>query len=508
MPSNMPIQREGAWPGNEPERMFLSSVKYIGGKRHVVAEFSSGSEKYCIREEFFPKAFFPCSSPSKEELVELLSSNGLNRLSAEVLNGIVELAFPDFSSLKAASQIIAERLGAKFRIIEPERQFLIEKNWNYFDAFEFQNGCPNPLGSVEFPDLYPDFLASSLHDTIASLLDSNPMRASEIAQRHSLSRLLKVPPSSMPSYPAMLFLENVFFASGFPVMETHFKVPEQEAFTGKSSVDFSALVSIVCSRPINNIGVETIDCSCCPASSLDSKNVLSSSEVNVRFLREAFYFNSVSSAWAKGFHAHNTFKLDRVARKEEYSFSAFPVGPFHRNETNAVLLADAFRLRIVGEAEIIGVRELHRVCTKRESFLSREVNFLKSMLESSEHKVKIERNAVLSSSGAMYYYLLGSPQQLYLDALTKASAEILSALPHLLCSKNSGFFEHKTAVAIESIAAEVSSELESIAVQANSSTKPAFCSLIVDSSVSHWLFRRLSDIYKVKKPLIGVTSPA
>ena len=424
----------------------------------------------------------------------------MKRARLESLNGKAEAIFNDFSSLQSALDAASAFQGVKYSALEPERQFLIEKDWNYFGLFSMGQDGPVPVESFSVPDSRADFLEGTVRESIVELASSRPRLAIETASKFASSRLLRIPVSSgFPESPVRIFIENVLFSGRAPIVDSKGQKSFERVFSSPV-IDFSGLVSLVCSEPVNNLGFETMNCGCCVPDSIDAKNILPSGRVNVRFLKEGFYFNSCSKAWANSFHESNDFRESRQLRKEEYGLSVFPSGPFSRGMEKEILLGDARRLQMSGDVEIISGSSYEWVCSKVESALSKEINSMKSALDSVSAGLETEKNLQLNSSGLLYYSE-GSCEKVFGSAVSAVASEVLCALPHAL---RSGFGQ-KLGVALEAISGAVASDLESIASSAGSRFSAGFCRAAVEPEFAHYIFREFSGLYNVKKPLVRIS---
>ncbi len=482
-------------------RMCLSGVSYNGPKRHIVVRFSNSGRGASFRYGFYPKAHFH-PGPRPGALKDFFSENGLRGIVVCEGGGVATVTAQDFSVLTQACHLAGRLHGAQYCVLAPERQFLIEKGWDYFDFFELGKAGPVPLGSFEFPDARLGFFSGSLEENISSLCKSDMALAFQTAQKMAFSRLLKIPLSQEAQCgPARAFLENVAFSSSVPILKPA-DAPAAMPSTG-ACVDFSGLLCLASSMPGNNLGFESLDCNCCRPPSADAKNVLASSTVKVRFLREGPYFNSVSSAWAEKFHFSMPSKDAREQRKEEYCYSSYPCGPFCRGQVFEVLLADAKRLQEGGEAEILSIQQLHWVCTLRESALSAQINSLRKGLESVFSAAEREKDLAITSGGLLYYTSASGPCPLYRSALSAIMSEILPGTARLLCSRTGGFFSPGLGLALECISAGICQELEQAAASSgHCRLNPGFARVLCDPEQAHPLFRSLSSIYGAGKPYI------
>ncbi len=489
--------------------VFLARAVYVPEKRQIVAEFSNRKEKYSKRYAFFPKMFFPLRGVSPEALKEVLSQCDLRRLRFDIEGGTATIFAATFSDLKKVNNLLGECLGFLCNLVEPERQFLIERGWDYFAPFAFDSGEPRRLDGTDFPEISLAYFAGSLSENFSQLAGSNRALAEELVLKIAMSRLLKVPLVEAESgiLAEELFLENVFFESSVPVSFDGKSRPRGTiAGGGMAEVDFSRLVSIAASRPLGNIGPESLNCRCCAPPSLSEKNALYSSLVRVKFLKEGLYFNSASRAWSEAFHSSHSEKDAREQRKREYYYDFHPAGPFTRGSEAEILFADALRLEAEGSAAIIGAAKPVWFCLNSESALSRGINSLKAIFLRASSSIEEQRVSLTASHGLFFSQSLqSSPAFYYSAALAETASKVLSSLPPILADPNGRFFDAPLAISFECLRHSIGAELESLAHSAGERPRLPEHGLrmLVDKASLLSLSSSFSGAYRVGKPFIG-----
>ena len=114
--------------------LYLTNVTYVDSKREVLAEFSNKFDKKVERYKFFPFILLP-KSIDGEKLKELLLSFSFKFFSLQEKENYFSLQSTSFVELKKIVSVLSKCFGKLPLVLEPERQFLIEKNWSYFDSF-------------------------------------------------------------------------------------------------------------------------------------------------------------------------------------------------------------------------------------------------------------------------------------------------------------------------------------------------------------------------------------
>ncbi|HZX19943.1 MAG TPA: hypothetical protein VFF13_02930 [archaeon] len=487
---------------------FLTSVNYIPEKRQVTVEFSNKEGKFSRRYSFFPKMHFSQEKISKENFFAVLPKDCVQKIRVTFNEKNATVFAATFSDLKRINNLLRKCFGVEYNLIEPERQFLIEKGWGYFDCFDVKDE-PILVDSSFFPDVTFDFLSDSLRETINDLLVNNKALARELVYRIVSSRLLKIPLVGREDSRDLddAFLENIFFESGKPVsLESKQAKTFEKYFFGKSKIDFSKLVMLLSARPFSNLGFESLNCNCCKPVSVDSENVLPSSLVKVKFLRDGFYFDSISKTWAESFHDSHDFNEERSARKREYFSQHFPTGPFFRNKEEFILLGDALGLSRNGFVEILSENDFEWFCVEKESALSKRVNYLKNTLVVLDASLKKESDLVVASKGLFYSQSLDlNPDFFYKKTLEKIVSKIFSSLPISFSNLNSRFFDKKLAVCFESVLGNIFRDFEEVvASSSNSRVSFADSSALLDSSELLSVSRKFAELYSVDRQFLGL----
>ena len=493
-----------------PDTFFLASVSYIPEKRQVVADFSGSGGKVSRKYSFFPKMFFPLKGISRESFREALSFHDLKRVKTDFSGGVATVFGATFADLKKVNNALEKFFGFSANLVEPERQFLIGKNWSYFDCFSLDGSEIIKEKRFDFPEAGAGFFSGSLKENVSSLMKVNRPLALDITERIALSSILKIPliESEQRKDAAEIFLENVLFETGAPLSRRSSSVKKNfHAPRNAVEIDFSAALSGLCAAPSNNLGFESVNCPCCAPSSLDGENVLPSTLVEVRFLREGLYFNPFSKSWAEKFHNSRPLRGEREGRKKEYFYDFFPAGPFRRNSTDSIMLADALALEKEGFAEILRPARLEWHCTASRSVLSKNVDFLKDSIVLLDSLIKNESSAVVASKGLFFSQALeSSPQFFYRALLKKTMLSIMASLPRLLSSPESRFYSESLASAVECIASGMLCDFEEMALSEGSrvSLNAGFSTAVLDRAPKMSVLKRFEGSLKLEKGLLSL----
>lgn len=359
---------------------FLAKAAYIPEKRQAVLEFSSGQKKFSKRYGFFPFFFLP----NNQSYLGALKKWGLKKIKLEALDEKkVRVIGATFYDLIQAAKIIETSFGKQVLLLPPQKQFLIEKNWGYFDSFEIRGGEVIKSEKMFAPEVFFELFSSSIEKAFFDLKNSDESAASEFLQKICLSNILKTEIANLPAFSAELgdvFLENIFFKYGYPILFEKDFSPKKTGNdglnpvgSGVAKISFLKSLNSILAFPFHNVGFDSINCECCKNYG-DSQNVSPSSLVWARFLVDGLYFESSFMGWAKKFHESEQFKKQRVEFQKEWGFDSVPAGPFFSNQKHSIPLADYWFLSKNNFVEkSFEFSEKVWFCKKKESFLSKEL---------------------------------------------------------------------------------------------------------------------------------------
>jgi hypothetical protein len=444
-----------------PNTLYLTKVHYIEEKRRILAVFSNCKEKRSKSFSFFPSFFLGKRIPLKE-LGSILSNYNPQKFRLREKPRAFQITASTFTDLKCLANLCLEAFGQRPLLVEPERQFLIERGWSYFDPFQFFQEKPVKSNNEAFPETRIDSLPEPLPATIQQLLTQNRQNALDFMRGIALSKVLKLPAESLPQNSLLemeTLFENLFFKNGLAAPA------ESQGSLAKSpgkrlhcpdaiEMDFSELWPLLLTVPFYNLGFDSIDCNCCTPKSAFESNILPHSTARARFLSEGFYFESMVPGYARRFHATNPLGENRMRVMREFYLNYIPVGPFHRGQEAELLLCDALDLCGKGNAGLLDTAQLHWFCLKNESFLSAELRRLNSRIVSLSSQLAAEERAAFRQHNLRAERVLsGNLDFLFKKALHKTMKQMYCAVPmHLLDSK-SRFFLKPLAESIEAVQA-------------------------------------------------------
>jgi hypothetical protein len=417
---------------------YLCNAVYSAKKKRVKIEFSNLNEKISIS---FP--FTPCILIHRNSLdasMEKLLFSGSQKIE-EASNGIKVFSH-DFAFLEYLNSIIDN----KGILLPAETQFLLSKNWSFFDSFEVGNEIKK-IGFNGIPEIKLN--SDSLSSILSEMLSYSAKDSKNLMHKIILSNILALNPTKIPSSkPKILdsFIESILFKNGFAFEK---KKPKFDSGFSKKSrlnefkeVSFSSVWPTLLSFPFYNVGFDSVNCSCCKPEDLSAGNVLPSSLVEVEFLEDGIYFDSVNEKWSSFFHFNAEGKEKRLKRKSEWHLRKLPSGPFFRKDVLRIPLFDALNLNKERKVVFLDDHYLEWSCRKKENFISKELNKLSKQILFFEKKInEAELNSIKEHGIAFSLFLQENAEFNFFSEFLVTLKTLFYSLPFHLSSFSSSFFD-------------------------------------------------------------------
>ena len=487
---------------------FLSGAAYAGQKREIFAEFRRGNERFSRRFRFFPKIFVP-KRFSPELLKSLLSVLSLQNFSVKEREFSNEISFSDFSGLGQASALIESSLGYKPIVLNPGRQFLLEKNWAFFRAFGMESLESLPM---EFPEAILPMFSEPVSATIQGLLSDGDGIAEAICQKMALSSILCVPVESLPETSQLLaetFVENALFSNGFAFERfPHDRAAWQKngfAHNGGlgSELDFSSVWPAFFHRAFFNIGFETLNCGCCRPESFSDRNVLPSSFAETEFLSNAFFFQPFSRSFACAFHEKAPFRESREKRMREFFLSAPEAGPFFFGQREMLPLEDAKTLHASGAGRILpeDKSKLEWFCLKRGSFAGAGIAGLQEKAAEAGRLAFAEQKR---ASKIGDFLQTTNPRLVFFRSFSKAALSLADAVPRYLAWHNAKFFSPQIMRALLGVQETVLAKFEAFSSKNGERTVLGRSKAFVEGYSGFFLAKDFSANQKIPQPKVRI----
>ncbi|MEW6294728.1 MAG: hypothetical protein AB1467_00330 [Candidatus Diapherotrites archaeon] len=461
------------------KKFFLESACYNEGLRQVAVKFSNNENSELVRHKFFPYFYVPVNSKKEFLLLnELLRAFGTKKLKLQKIKGenfLVKAV--SFSALKEFHSLLCASTSLRPLLPKPERQFLIEKDWSYFDSFTLIESNAEKVNEFCFPEIELDFLPSKLKEFVSGLLLSDNTAAKKLLESIALSNLLCLHVTELPKNENEItdaLLEKIYFKNGIAFNErknlffgNEFEKKKfYESKSIKCELDFSHVLSTLLCFPFFNASIDSMDCDCCRPESLEAKNLSPSSLIEVKFLSDGFYFESMNPYYSSAIHNCLEGKQKRMKLKQEWFLNSIPLGPFYRNQVLRVSLCDISPLIHKNQAVIMQDHELHWFCRSKESFLSKELFELNNSIVQTERRInESEAEKAMKSSLSAFTELEYSAEFNYLKVFNSKAKHLFEGIPKNLASKNSKFFSLDLAEAIECIKNQTLQKFRELTVQ-------------------------------------------
>lgn len=179
-------------------------------------QFSQLNIRRVVRLPFFPSFFVSNTAISFEDLKKVLLQEK-KRFKLEQGTQALKVTASTFSDLNCLANVLFKETGLRAPVLKPERQFLLERDWGYFDCFTFfseKNFAK--AGFVSLPKVKLPFFSEPLHETVQQLSKEDKRLAEKIIGLVAASNRLKLPIADLSNDLAMqekVSLENALWKS-------------------------------------------------------------------------------------------------------------------------------------------------------------------------------------------------------------------------------------------------------------------------------------------------------
>lgn len=449
-----------------PTQAWLINARYYEDKKAVAVEFSHLDNKRMVRLPFFPSFYVGMKNFSLKGLEEAIGYDR-RRFKVKEEGAAFKVVASTFSDLNEIAEVLFRETGFRALVLKPERQFLFERGWSFFDCFTFfSEGEYAKSDLFHVPEAKLGFFSESLKDTVLQLVEESPELGLNLVESIVLSNILGVDVSCLPEgdfFRKEALFEKIFWKLGLSVNSQVISCKKSSCFprgfaekNGLAEVDFSLLWSTLLSRPVFNLGPDSLNCSCCKPGSVSDSNVLPDSLISVEFLQDGFFFESFSRVFAGEFHESRGGKESRLRRMKEFCLKRVPCGPFFRFEKHEIPLVDAVALKRDGMVRVVGSGKVSWFCRAEESVVSKEVCSLNGVISVLESECESLSSSFLKKHGVLGPVFLSKDVDfLFSKARLGLVSGFLRSLPGHLCNERSGFFDKRTCFAIEAVEARV-----------------------------------------------------
>lgn len=366
------------------QHVYLVKVTHNSKKNEIICYFENNNQKIAKKFSFFPFINLP-KTIDYYKLKILLDFFKVKNFSIVNTKKSIKIISNDYSKLKHISLLIARLTGKKPIVLNPIQNFLVDKNWSYFDTFL--------VDEYKIKKINYSFDCAKLVFGEISFFEAKKLSEKQtkiILKRCVLSNLLKIPIQNIDldfKKSLEIFIQNLFFKNKFCInveknnsVISSFEYTPFGVYDKLSEIDFSMVWPKLITKEFFNIGYETINCSCCKPIKLEDKNILSSSLIEVIIKEDNLFFESTSKSFSTTFHSKNPLKDLRLFKKKEFWFKTIPIGPLFNNQKIKLPLLDAQKLLDCDLAKLSKCHLIKWSCNKKEGFLSKEINNINKKL--------------------------------------------------------------------------------------------------------------------------------
>ncbi|MDD4662488.1 MAG: hypothetical protein PHR48_01285 [Candidatus ainarchaeum sp.] len=437
------------------DNLYLTNTVYENERNRIILYFSknpfSTKSEYVEKEKFFPEINIDLP---KDFLQKILSDFRKKINIEKIKENLCKITSKNYKILQQCAKILSLATSKNILLIEPERQFLIKRNWSYYDVFVQVNR--NKINKIRDYDV----TNKAIKEYLTNIDDFSKKKITPtITRRLMLSNLLKVKPEYNIKNDEILniLFENNFFENRL-VLKNKSTIDfskKNELIKNTINMDFSNIWAYLLQDDFYNISYETINCNCCKPKELFSTNTLSSSLVEVMFLNNGTYFLSKNKEWSRNYHKNNSCKENRDNYKKTNGLREYPVGPFFKNQKEQILLFDAVRL--LEEKEITltynNNNNISWFCEKKESFVSKLIHFIKNKLNQIETSINLSTYANYSKNINSLELENNTNFIIYITQY-KLLTDLLEEIPKFMLHRNTKFYDPEIEKAIKSIKLE------------------------------------------------------
>ncbi len=353
---------------------FLVNVTYDNNKSKVVCYFSKDLDNINKYDYIHTEKFNPwIVTDIQKELVKKLLYDFSKDVVVTQEKENTKIKAKDFETLEKCKKILQLSTNKNILMIEPERQFLVNNDWGYYDSYCLVSN--NKINKIEESPL------TNINYIIKNMIDQLELKIESRIQRITNKILLtnylkkKIDANISRTQAVNYLFENCFFKKSIsqPQESIAFLDKQKEVKEEGIKINLTKTWAYFLIKKENNIGYETIDCSCCKPKEIYDDNTLPHSLVEVEFIKNGFYFLSKDFLWAYDYHNNNKDKDKRERYKKQNNVRDFPVGPFFKKDKAKILLIDAIDLYERKEIKILKNHEYKWFCKNRRSFVSEAI---------------------------------------------------------------------------------------------------------------------------------------
>ena len=435
------------------KNFYLFNTKYDNEKNRIILYFTENiitqKADFIYKERYYPSFYVDLP----KVLVQNLLIDFKKKIKIEKINSEkIKLIAKNYIILQKCANILNSASSKNILVIEPERQYLINNNWSYYDSFiitynnQIKKIEKNTITNININKFISKIGIQEKLDLVKSL-----------SKRLLLSNILKIKPEINIKNDEILniLFENNFYKNQL-VLKNKQKISylkTQDAIKNSIALDFSKVWPYLLQNEFYNIGYETLNCDGCKPKNLNDTNILSSSLVKVRFLSDGFYFLSKDREWGNWFHKNNKLKENRINYMKQNRIKQLPTGPFFKNQIEFIELIDAVDLVNNKNIEILeDTSKLNWACKNKESFVSKIIHDLKNKIQSIEMSINLSNS--INYNQKNNFNLEKNPVFVQYTTEFNVLNNILEEIPRFMQHTNTKFYDPLVAKSVKLIKKE------------------------------------------------------
>lgn len=424
-------------------KLYLMNCVYDTEKQRIITFFSKDpySNKYdfVLKEKFNPYLYIEVS----KELVQKILCDFKKEIKIEKTTknpNILKIIAKNKDTLHKVHKVLLLSIKKTPFLVDIERQYLIEKNWSYYDLFLIVSS--NKIKKIEntnVSSVVKKYINTHLNEEQFKLIEN-------LTKNILLSNILKIKINDVKKQDVMnTFFENIYFENQISLKNnSHPEIlKNRKKLQGTFEINFSNIWPYLLTKEFYNISPDTYKCECCSPNSYLNENVLLNSLVKVKFKVSGFYFISKDKKWAYyKYHLNTPNKENRINFMKMNALKEMPVGPFYKEDIASIPLIDAIKLKQEKNIEILEKQEeLKWVCEKKESFLSLTLKKYLKKLKSIEQSINLSTSITYNKSFKNKNDFENNP--VFLQYLTeyKLLTDLIEEIPKFLEHSNTKFYD-------------------------------------------------------------------
>ena len=374
-------------------QFILVQASYSEEKSQIILVFSGEKERLIERHLFHPLLFLPLHLPVDLLKKILFPLNG--NIEIKKREKSIQLKAKNFETLKKAFHLIIKSFSINPSLIEPERQFLLLNNLNYFDSFQLK--LEKLIKNNDEPN--EDFILNEINKSFSISLTPEELKLIKPKVINSiLSRIPLNNDRTTEQEFSDLISENILFKSCLAVNNSY---NHQTSLLKEKKIILN--LGFTWLSMIEEKNFLELNCECCVPEHFNETNILSSSKLELKPLIDGLQY---------------------------LSFTGEVKGTYFKNSVFKAFLKDALKMQEEGSAVISSNKHLEWFCTKNKNA------FLENLQEVKELNSTYSKKEL---NNLLWMSLIKSFNEKQLNAFFIEQKLILNEIQEILSKHTSRF---------------------------------------------------------------------